>query len=268
MTDDMTSSDEVLAQEYAREAIERSPSETWQWLRGNPSDGWRANIEGTRVALIHGERRANVEQEHLRALFARTYAAHFAHETFWLFMLDPLACLASSGDRALAEGLEARWHAFDVDVRARTLDDSVESVRRAALLAETRMAGLFDETLFDARVAYLDECRFPTLTSIAKAGRTLAAYLTSPERQRYIRDAKPSTIRDASLSLDLIRWTEPPPGVPLFAWLSVCEDALTNMPLKGTRGTVYVGQGGATLAVSWRCEDGARNVAYDASLRT
>ena len=94
----------------------------------------------------------------------------------------------------------------------------------------------------------------------------MAEYLDSTERERYVRDAKPTTIEQVPLSLDLLR-SGLPANVPLYAWLTMAEWAIAGAELTGARGTIYVGQGGRTIVLKWRCEDGKRNAVYEASLQ-
>jgi len=252
-------------------AVGRPAVEALHWFRGAPPPGSvtaRTAWDGRLELAVEGTR-ARVRLADFRSVLAAAYEADLRDVSLWLFRPDPIACVASPGDRSFLEILEPRVKSLDEAVRTGELGDPRESARRMIVLAEVRAAGILDEPLLDRKVEVLAEMGLPHLGSLASAARLLGAYYAGSERARYVRHPLPASIHVGPLSLDWARSvTRPPDGFTLFEWWSACEDTFLGFAERdGARGRTFLLQGRVAAELAWRREDGARKALYDVTLR-
>jgi len=245
------------------DAVAAPPGEALAWHRGD-APGLRQAAGQVEIEAAGGH--ATVPRDDLRAALAAAYAARLSHAGSWLFRADPLACVASHGDRRLGEQLEARLASFEAALATGELDDARASARRRIILAELRAAALLDEPLLDRKIEVLGELGLTRLGSYAAAARDLLAYYASSERARYARHPPPRTIHEGVLSLDWARSVKPPPGIAQYSVWCVCEDSFRSSPPTEDSGRKVLGVGRLRAWLYWRVEDGTRRMLYAASL--
>ena len=176
--------------------------------------------------------------------------------------------MPSEGDRQHLAQLEARLATFDRAVATRSLDDYAEAARRRALLAELGELGLLAEPLWADKAAILRELQLSTLSSWTEAAQKLATYYAGPARALYVRKPPPAELASAPLSIDWARRVQAAPGFELHDWWASCESAFLGLPKPaGTRGTMWLSQGGVRAQLAWREENEGRAALYDASVQ-
>jgi hypothetical protein len=216
-------------------------------------------VQADQIGIRHAGAYARVALADYRAVLAAVYAERYIAESLWLFRSDPIACIASDGDRSFAEQLEARLIAFEIALQAGELDKVGLAARRQLIGAALRAAAVLDPPLLSRKIEALGELGCPRVRDHAAAAHKLHEYYASATRAKYVRHPAPSTIHDGVLSLDWARTAVAPERVGAFDIWVVCEqDFLTNYDKRPDFGVSVIAIGRFIITMKWRLEDGAR----------
>jgi hypothetical protein len=132
------------------------------------------------------------------------------------------------------------------------------SAKRQFLLVELEDAGLLSESRFEQLHQQLIQLQLPMLIAYHQAAMELHTYFRSPQRKRYLPDAKPESILHGLISLDWFRLQVPTPEpYHPYEWLGWCESILVKKNnLAGGVGDVYIHQGKLRCWLRWRKDNG------------